>query len=111
MDAQQQLAWDAEFSAAVLGNAAGEVLIVDLDGALPSDIGPYKQRGFTWCGVIGFQHGRCTANLEPTVEARACVAPASFQFAQLIAAKFKQSSEGAEWLKRLYSLPDTRTEN
>jgi hypothetical protein len=108
MDAQQQVVWNAEISAAVLGNAAGHSVVIDLDRSLPSDLDLFKQHGFTWCGVMAYSNGQCSASCELTVEAMSCLASAAFQFAQLVAARLKRGNENTAWLERLYQLPDTR---
>ena len=102
MDSQQQLVWDAEISAAVLGKGE-EVLLVPLSepGPVPqSVIEDAQRRGLEFCGVMGYTNGQSAARCEPTEQAVITMARAVFSFAQYVADKLK--AQRAEWLKRAY---------
>lgn len=112
MDAQQQLVWDAEISCAVLGNAAGEFVLLSLDDKgltlNKAEIERAHQKSFQYCGVMAYADGQCGARSESDPVSLSVMMQASFEFARLVVAKLKPLSDGADWLQKLWNLPDER---
>jgi len=110
MDAQQQLVWDSEISVVVLGKGTEFVLVpLGEPGPIPKEITEdAKRRGLRFCGVLGrFKDGSAGMECEPDVESMSVMARACFGFAGLLE---RQTGDSAEWLKKLWTLPDTRSE-
>jgi hypothetical protein len=119
MDRFQQLVLDSEFACCILGNPrAGDYQLVPLGDGLP--LSPQAQSGFharglALVGVVGHgKNGEFHTALELPLPDHTTVAIAR-EFCRLMAEKFKAApapkDDGAEWLRRLFALPDTRAEN
>ncbi len=106
LDAQQALAFSSEFCCAVLGNLAHGFMLVPLDGPplAAEDVERAHERGYQFCGVLGFVNGQCVARTEPGIDAVSVCAAATRDFAALVVARTKD-----DWLERMWELPDTRT--
>jgi len=113
MDAEEQLVWDAEISAVILGKGE-EFVLIPLDGTpTPAFLELAKARGYEYCGVAAYKDGQCSASCERNPGAVHTVMCASFAFARYVAAKthLKPEGDGADWLERLATLVDPRVEN
>lgn len=106
LDAQQALAFSSEFCCAVLGNLAHGFMLVPLDGPplAAEDVEEAHERGYQFCGVIGFVHGQCVARTEPDLDSISVCAAATRDFARRVAERTR-----GDWLENLWQLPDTRT--
>lgn len=107
MDAQQQLVWDSEISAVVLGNGE-EFVLVPLDEDTPDSLVLAAARGFSFCGVLGYKDGAMSARPEPHPDATCAMTYASFAFAQYVAARIGRGDNSADWLEELWKLSDSR---
>jgi hypothetical protein len=109
MDADEQLVFDAEVSAVILGKGP-EFVLIPLDGTpTPASLQLARVRGYAYCGVAAYKDGQCSASCERNPSAVYTVMCASFAFAKYVVANRKPEGDGAEWLQALYNLPDTRT--
>ena len=111
MDAVSQLVCDADDATAVLGRGEDYLLIPLGRGPMdPGIVEDAKRRGFRICGVLGTVNGRAAAEVEAAdPDALAVMVLAVLAFTQQGAAeKVKTKDDRADWLERLYSLPDCR---
>jgi hypothetical protein len=110
MDIMQRLAFDSqtEIVAAVLFNSEGltELRYLGESPNTEEALAPLKARGMIFAGVIAFRCGRVVVEPEPSagMEALRILARASGDFCSRLNAE----GHSAEWLERLYRLPDTR---
>ena len=114
LNAHQQIAWDCEVSAVVLGKGEEHVLIpTSRDGvdehAQAVTLQIAKQRGYEYCGVMGYgKNGECLAQSEPTNPGAVYTMMfAAFTFARLFIAP-KLKGDSVDWLERIFQLPDPR---
>jgi hypothetical protein len=107
MDAQQQLAWDSEISAAVVGKDE-EVLLIPLDEDICAAVETAKARGFYFFGIMGYAYGRVDSKSQPNLEAMCGMAFAAGAFAELVVKRLRRCGPCVDELERLYALPDTR---
>ena len=112
MDSMERLTWDSEIVAGVLGKA-DRFLLVPLTEAGPiSDevMEDAASRGFKFVGVLAVINGHAAARCEPGMGASYTMMHASLAFAQQVADKLKDRQQGdsVDWLRRLWTLPDTR---
>jgi hypothetical protein len=110
MDAQEQLVFGGEISVAVLGKGADFVLI-ELQGEIDEDATEdAREKGYTYCGVLGVKDGQAGAKCEPHPDAVYTMLHAGLAFAQLVADRLKPppKGDGVEWLTALFALEDSR---
>jgi hypothetical protein len=110
MDAQEQLVMEGEISVAVLGKGA-EFVLIELQGEIDEDAtDAAREKGYTYCGVLGVKDGTAGAKCEPHPDCVFTMMHAALAFAQLVADRLKQKpkGDGVAWLQRLFELPDTR---
>ena len=110
MDAHEQIVWDGEVAAAVLGKGEDFALLF-LNG--PLDDATTKNaldRGFSYCGVLGIIDGRCAVKCEPRPDAALTMMHAALAFAQQVAELLRPRGDSVEWLDALYCLLDTRND-
>lgn len=111
MDVQEQLVWESEVSAAVLGNGEEFVLIrLDINEECEqAAIERAISKGFVYCGVLGFKNGHAAVRCGDDPGAIYTIAHASVAFAHVIAQHLRrQQGDAVDWLESLHSLPDTR---
>lgn len=108
MDAVSQLVWDASDATAVLGRGEDYLLIPLGPGPINPDIvEDAKRRGFRLCGALGTVNGRVAAKWEAAdPDALAVMVLAVLAFTQ--GDEKLKADDSADWLERLYSLPDCR---
>ena len=110
----QRLAFDpqTEIVAAVLGNREGQTELLYLGESTNTEdaLAPLKLRGFMFAGVIAFRCGRVVVEQEPSagIEALRILARGAGEFCTRLVKELETKGYGAEWLERLYRLPDTR---
>ena len=115
LDAQQFLA-GKEPSCAVLGSLMGGFLLVDLSkpkGKLltEDEDRDARKRGFSFCGTLAYVDGACVVASEPDAESASVCAAAVPEFSRYVVNRLTPQDDGSgwvEWLKNLWSLPDTR---
>ncbi len=114
LDKFQRIAWDGQSAAAILGNGS-EFQLVDVSdaNAIPSEEQRQKllRRGFCFVGVVGLIEGSTIFALaEPLDETSTAVLSQAYVafIEQRINKNAKPVGDGADWLTRLYQLPDTR---
>jgi hypothetical protein len=114
LDAIQQTAWDFPFSISILANPHSlDFALVPTDACpvSPEVIANFHQRGLEFVGVIGCDFAKpqfkttFVSELQPVLIFGIAVA-----FAEYVdkAVATVTVDSGAEWLKRLHALPDTR---
>lgn len=119
MDTHEQIAFESEICAGVLGRAGEFVLIrLDQDEAGKQEaLEGALSRGFVYCGVLGLKNGTAAVQSEPDPDALYTMMRASLAFGQFVAERIgvppqepaaPETGDAAEWLARLASLPDTR---
>lgn len=72
--------------------------------------------GYVFAGICGYRDGQPVIGCEPGQEASFTMLCAADAYGAYVAAQLKQeepvdkstSTDGADWLERLYQLPDTR---
>ena len=112
MDAQEQLVWDGQFSAAVLGKGS-DFALISLEDEERID-GPALQeaiaKGFRYCGVMAVVNGQAAARCEPDPDSVLTMMHAAFAFARIAAEHIKTATaaKSAAWLQQLFELPDSR---
>lgn len=101
----------ADEVAAVLAKGE-EYLLIDLNGPLP-DLSDEAERGYAFLGVLARVGGRAAARCEPGLNAAqfATFLAASVGFAQQLAGVQKPGDDFAQFMERLWQLPDAREEN
>ncbi len=110
MDATEQLVTKSSIAAGILGTAAGEVVLIDLspdNGDLP-DLKPYIERGFFYCGTMGYfrDSGQSAAECAPVPEALGVMLRAIAPFAEFVKAKLAPpKGDSVAWLESLWKLP------
>lgn len=113
LDKFQQLASDAQFAVAVLGNLhTGDLELVNLGATSSADEQRgWRERRLGFIGVVGLIDGVPEVALAEVIDAETLSA-LSRAFARCVRnevnARLQPSGDGVEWLKRLYSLPDER---
>lgn len=112
LDAQEQLVWDSEVCAAVVGKA-GEFLLIRLDENGEGDellMEAAARKGWAYCGVLGVKDGQAGAKCQPGADAIYTMMHAALAFAQemAVAGRLRPKDDSARWLEELYRLPDTR---
>jgi hypothetical protein len=110
-DPLQKLADESPICCAVLGNSrSNEIMLIDLDRRPWPEPGPYQAAGFFFAGVVGFRQGKAESHAQPGIDATCAVLRASIPFAEYVTHKLKsqQRRGDADWLQRLYDLPDPR---
>ena len=115
MDAQTQLALNAEICFAVLGNAATrEHILIPLgpDGypLTDAEVQEAHSKNFVYAGVMGLHCGVADARCEPGPDTLRIMCAAAPTFLRYLRTKLS-ADNGGDWLERIYQLPDTRTEN
>ena len=111
MDATEQLVWESEISAGVLGNANGQFILFWFDDTLDrTAMAAAVDRGFGYCGALGVVDGRAVVEPGPQSEASRALSFASLEFARTVAEHLRPERKGdsAEWLEALFRLPDPR---
>jgi hypothetical protein len=110
MNAGQQIAWDCENAAVVIGNEH-EYQLVPLDGPIDWALATAKARGYDFVGVIGLRGGKTVFAPEPGMDARMMRAvPDFFQYVKTRLARYEPKGDGVAWLESLWTLPDARSE-
>jgi len=105
---------DAPIAAGVLGKlceSGPQWLIVPLDEPLEASMRVAQERGYYFCGTLAYLSGRCLAAVEQDDPERcAVIAAAVPEFCQFASERIKSEEDSGwvEWLKQLWSLPDTR---
>ncbi len=109
MDAEQQMVFDGECPAAVLGRGE-EFILIFLDGPInDAATAEAAAKGFAYCGVMAVSNGQCCAKFDPTnPEGLDVMMRAAWDFAERVAGKIKRQRSSTDWLERLWNLPDTR---
>jgi hypothetical protein len=111
MDAQEKLVFESDICVGVLGRGGEFVLVPltgEIDGAITADA---LAKGYSYCGCLGVTaSGEPGVRCEPSPEAASVMVLAALAFAQQIADRLRppQKGDGAEWLTRLFLLPDMR---
>jgi hypothetical protein len=114
MDKFQQLTFDATFSVCILANPEkGDYELADLD--LSNErVHTLKERGMEFCGVLGIVKGRPRFALAlPVTDAIVSALLQAFvqKFEDAINGLGGSMGDSAEFLQRLYELPDYRELN
>jgi hypothetical protein len=100
----------SEICVAVLGEGC-EFVLIRIDGEIDNAATEAAvARGLGYCGCLGIKDGRAAAHCEPDFGSAFTMMLAAIAFCQQMAEKLKQKKTGdsAEWLERLFGLPDTR---
>jgi len=117
MDAQEKLAWGAQLAVGVLVGKDGDrdtLYLVNLDEQMPVECQmALAQQGCRYIGVIGVKNGKVESqpvDFSPaTVYAMLSALPEFVAYAaRKLAQQQQPKGDGAEWLKKLYALPDPR---
>src|ERR1041385_6654551 len=118
MDAHEMIAGHAELSACVLGNAAGQYMLVPLDGEgyplSETEVHEARLRGFEYVGLLGFKGGAFGYRAEPGPLCALAMFRACLEFAAYVASRLQQpkkTDDSVAWLERLMSLEDPRDAN
>ncbi|MGB6774901.1 MAG: hypothetical protein WBE45_11020 [Terriglobales bacterium] len=115
MDALNQIARDSQIVVTALMTADGKIHLFDIDLVETVSLGvlmEFTKREASYLGTLGYTYdGRVIpepANYEPaTIAALRSTIPAFLDYA---AAKLAAASgDSVDWLQKLMSLPDTRT--
>jgi hypothetical protein len=95
---------NCEISAAVFGNGAGEVTVLEIKDGQPLSVSP----GWFFAGRMSFDHGQCSAECEGTAEAVNVMTSeaAAEKFGQLVVAKLKGRADFPKWRARLLALSE-----
>jgi hypothetical protein len=118
-ESQRQLIRESEFTALVFGLGEDFVLLRCNGNDDDSEMSEAKnagQRGIGFCGVLALtEDGQLKADITPTnTGAVYTMTFAGLAFVHLVADRLKSQaqpkSDSAEWLTRLFVLPDTRTD-
>jgi hypothetical protein len=119
MDKFEKLAFESSIAAAVLGNVStGDFQLVDVT-SLPlstEDQASFHARGFGFLGLLGvcdgIPHTALAVELDPTTTSALSSAFVQFVWKALSEKGRAQGKrdDGADWLRRLFSLPDKREE-
>ena len=116
MDPQQQLVFDSEISAAVLGKGS-EFVLIPLPKQTPLDkaqVTRCNARGFLLAGFLGLKEGHVRVERESAhPEAAEPLLHGAIAFCLQNADKLQSdsSADSIRWLEQLYSLPDLREES
>jgi hypothetical protein len=114
MDKFEQLAWDATYSAGLLGNGT-EFELVDIPlKSLSEQLIKWQSKNFGFIGIIGIVNGRPKVALALPLD-DATISALSAAFVQRIesainAVEKVAAGDSAEFLQRLHALPDDRSE-
>ena len=115
LDAQQFLA-GKDLSCAVLGSMVSGFQLVDLskpkDKLLTDEEeSDARKRGLSFCGTLAFVDGACVVASEPDAESASVCAAALPEFSRHVVDRLTPQDDDSgwtDWLKNLWSLPDTR---
>ena len=112
MDTHQELLQQAQYPGCIMGNVAGEFLIVPLDREItPETRAEILRRGLAYCAVFGLVNGQAEVRCAESSFALQIALTANFACAQMLAERLRPSiGDSTDWLKNLYSLADPRTE-
>jgi len=113
-DSHELLAGFGKFPAVVLGNpVTKDFELIDLERVplehnLHAD---FKARGLYFCGTFALLDGQGRVEFAELLDADAIAALAT-AYARLVLEKQRTlpRNDGADWLRKLHRLPDTRTE-
>jgi hypothetical protein len=112
MDATEQLAFESEICCGVLGNGRDFVLIhLGTQGGMDQKaVEEAIAKGFVYCGILGVKDGQAGVQCEPDPGCIHTMMYAALGFARIVADRLREQpkGDGAEWLGRLYQMPDTR---
>ena len=119
MDRFEQLISDSQIAAAILGNpASGDYQLVNLT-SLPlstEDQASFSTRGMSFLGVLGVCDGVPRSALAVELDP-ATIAALAGAFTQVVVRALTEKSaeqgnrgDGADWLRKLFNLPDNRKE-
>lgn len=113
MDDVQQLAYDSEFSVAVLGSTDTlEYMVIPLDreGAAINEGETIVARvkGYSFAGVFGYCNGVAGVKSEPWPDAWRVMAAAAPAFIEYLAERLRLKADGGDFLESLWSLEDPR---
>jgi hypothetical protein len=118
MAAQEKLAWGAQLAVAVLVGKDGDkdtLYLVNLDEPIPfGEVGTALARqGCRYAGVIAVKDGVVSSEpvdyLPATVYAMLSALPEFVAYAaRKLAQQQQPKGDGADWLQKLYALPDPR---
>lgn len=115
MDSQELLVVNGELPVAVIG-CGEDFRLIRLDGDVDAAIaeahaeGYSKDSGVIFAGVFAVVGGRAAAKWEPGLAAVRVMMNAAFAYTRMVADELKEQKRGesAEWLQRLWEIPDTR---
>jgi hypothetical protein len=116
-ESQRQLIRESEFTVVVLGKGEDFVLLRANGYDNDSDVSEARdagQRGMSFCGVLALtDDGQLKADINPAnIGAVYTMTFAGLAFVHLVAERLKSQehpkSDSAEFLERLFALPDTR---
>jgi hypothetical protein len=112
LDEQHRLAWHGKHPVAVIGRLSPdvEIQLIPLDSPFTQqEIELINTPGLLYAGVLCMT-GEATAQAAPvpTVDGRLLMLSALNPYAAFVAEKCEAKPGGVGWLKRLWSLPDTR---
>ncbi len=112
MDAHQELLLQAQYPGCIMGNAAGEFIIVPLDREITPEVrADILRRGLAYCAVFGLVDGHAEVRCAESSFALQVVLSAHRACAQMLAERLRPSiGDSVDWLKNLHSLADPRTE-
>lgn len=107
-----------EIACAVLGcPGTGEIRLIDLDtDAIPlpdAEAAKMHERGMYLVGTLGYANGIMAATCDDTKDLRdnALMLAACVEFSRHVANRLTPQDDGSgwvDWLKKIWSLPDTR---
>ena len=114
LDPMQQITWDSEISANVLGlpTQPDMFLLVPnpVDFASPS-LAIAKQRGFAYCGCFGYKAGECKAAIDlSNPSAALTMTHAALEFGKYVHTRLNPPAkdDSLEFLANLWKLEDDR---
>lgn len=110
MDSIEAVVLQSEISAAVVVDSEARIQLVDLAGSTAELASSLAARGMRFLGCVGIDGGnqvRCAFNCELTTGEREDIFAAFMDVVSRASARV-QEELSAEWLERLYQLPDTR---
>ena len=111
-----ELVCESTICAGVLGRG-DEYILIRLDADFDVKQGAVQDaiaRGLFYCGALGWGNGKMRVALEPDADTLKPMRLAVFAFATMVGAPAPTAApeadygDTADWLKRLYALPDTR---
>jgi hypothetical protein len=109
MDAMEQLTFDATEAAAVMARPdSGEAMLLFLNDDLERSAWECAKGGLCFVGVVALVGGEVRFASEPDLESRRKVLQALPEFVKR--ATERQSGDAVDWLRKLFALPDERSE-